>query len=89
VREQYIKNAKGDYVNTRKYREEAEVVFVRVLDTIYTVYKRPGNKPMEEKYHDHGLVLMCLNDPSMKVAIFQQNMVDFIHANFDVEAEEQ
>jgi hypothetical protein len=89
MREQYVKNLKGDYINTRKYQERADVVFTRVLDTIYITNKQPGDKPLEEKYHDHGLVLMCLNDPSMKVAIFQQNMVDFIHANFDVEAEEQ
>lgn len=62
--------------------KEADCVLLRITDSIYETYLPTTSR----KYKNTEFVIDILNDSTMKVAIFEQNRVNLIHANFDVKA---
>lgn len=79
--------------NTVRYGYEADVVYISLEGSIFRVLKDKTKARRENKYVSHGEVIADLNESSLKVSIFKEDMsfrdLSFIHANFELEAEEE
>jgi uncharacterized protein YuzE len=76
------------YVNTVRYDYEADVVYISIEGNIFRVWKDKTDAKRAGNYVSHGEVMADLNESSLKVSIFKEGM-SFVHANFDIEEEEE
>jgi hypothetical protein len=73
--------------STLQYQYEANLVFTKITEGIYKVYKDKRDLYGAGTYMATPSVVTCLNKSYLKVAIYDERQV-FIHANFELKGDE-